>query len=136
MSRADFTRFWRALGELPAQVEAMDGAARAQADAPIRDLIVDRAEADAWLARWRERLAWAPQADAARQAAMRAVNPKDVLRNWMAEEAIRKAKDKDFGGVAELLGLLRRPFDEQPDFERYAAPPPDWASSLSVSCSS
>ena len=34
------------------------------------------------------------------------------------------------------LGLLRRPFDEQPDFERYAAPPPDWASSLSVSCSS
>jgi uncharacterized protein YdiU (UPF0061 family) len=67
---------------------------------------------------------------------MRAVNPKYVLRNWMAEEAIRKAKDKDFGGVAELLALLRRPFDEQPDFERYAAPPPDWAGSLSVSCSS
>ena len=67
---------------------------------------------------------------------MRAVNPHYVLRNWMAEDAIRRAKDKDFGGVAELLDLLRHPFDEQPGFERYAAPPPDWASDLSVSCSS
>jgi len=135
-SRADFTRFWRALGELPAQVEPVDGAERARADAPIRDLIIDRAEADAWLARWRERLAWAPQPDAVRQAAMRAVNPHYVLRNWMAEDAIRRAKEKDFGGVAELLDLLRHPFDEQPGFERYAAPPPDWAGDLSVSCSS
>ncbi len=135
-SRADFTRFWRALGELPAQVDGTDGAERARRDAPIRDLIIDREEADAWLARWRERLAWAPQPDAARQAAMRAVNPKYVLRNWMAEEAIRRAKEKDFGGVAELLALLRNPFDDQPAFERYAAPPPDWASTLSVSCSS
>ena len=55
--------------------------------------------------------------------------------DWMALNKSRRW-DKDFGGVAELLGLLRRPFDEQPDFERYAAPPPDWASSLSVSCSS
>ena len=67
---------------------------------------------------------------------MRAVNPKYVLRNWMAEEAIRRAKEKDFGGVAELLALLRNPFDDQPAFERYAPPPPDWASTLSVSCSS
>lgn len=130
-SRADFTLFWRALAELPAE-----RGGDTSRDAPIRDLVIDREAADAWLATWRARLAWAPVADAPRQAAMRRVNPKYVLRNWIAEEAIRRAKDQDFDGVAEVLRMLRRPFDEQPEFARYAAPPPDWAQGLSVSCSS
>jgi uncharacterized protein YdiU (UPF0061 family) len=132
-SRADFTQFWRSLSQLPAQVGEAE---RARTDAPVRDLIIDRDAADAWLANWRTRLAIDAQPDAARQAAMRAVNPKYVLRNWIAEAAIRKAQEKDFSVVAEVLQLLRRPFDEQPEFARYASPPPDWANNLSISCSS
>jgi uncharacterized protein YdiU (UPF0061 family) len=59
-----------------------------------------------------------------------------VLRNYLAEVAIRKAAQKDFSGVQKLLNILRRPFDEQPENESYAALPPDWASGIEVSCSS
>ena len=85
---------------------------------------------------WRARQAPPPWDEGARQAAMRAANPKYVLRNWLAEVAIRKAQEGDFSEVGCLLDCLRRPFAEQPEFERYAALPPDWASSLEVSCSS
>lgn len=67
---------------------------------------------------------------------MRKTNPKYVLRNWMAEDAIRKAREKDCSEVARLLACLRSPFDEQPEYTGYAALPPDWAGAICVSCSS
>ena len=131
--RPDFTLFFRALCTLPVAVDAKN---RENTDAPLRDLVVDRSAADAWLAAWRGRLGQTPWEDGERQAAMRMANPKYVLRNWLAELAIRKAREKDFSEVARLLACLRRPFDEQPEFSAYAALPPDWASGLEVSCSS
>lgn len=128
--RPDFTNFFRALSKLPANEEDT------QADAPVRDQFIDRDAADAWLRNWRARLAKTPWPDAERQAAMRAANPKYVLRNWLAEVAIRKAREKDFSEVRRLLQCLRHPYDEQPDYEAYAALPPDWANGLQVSCSS
>lgn len=129
----DYTLFFRQLGRLPAQV---DDASRAQADASVRDLLIDRAAGDAWLALWRARLGAEGRPDADRQAAMNTVNPKYILRNWIAESAIRSARAKDFSEVAAVLACLARPFDEQPENERFAAPPPQWATGLSVSCSS
>lgn len=126
--RVDYTLFWRNL----AHVSSVDGGA----DAPVRDLFMDRAAWDAWAGRYRARLRAEGSDDAARAAAMRAVNPKYVLRNHLAETAIRRARDKDFSEVQRLLEVLSRPFDEQPDAESYAALPPDWASGLEVSCSS
>ena len=67
---------------------------------------------------------------------MNAVNPKFVLRNYLAQTAIEKAEQKDFSEVRRLLAVLRRPFDEQPEHEAYAAPPPEWGRHLVVSCSS
>jgi uncharacterized protein YdiU (UPF0061 family) len=67
---------------------------------------------------------------------MHAVNPKYVLRNYLAQVAIDKAQAKDFSELERLQLVLRKPFDEQPEYERYAALPPDWASHLEVSCSS
>lgn len=131
--RPDFTLFFRALCSLPAEVEE---ARRPAADAPVRDQFIDRDACDAWLKQWRARLAIERRPDAERQAAMRAANPKYVLRNWMAEQAIRQARAKDYGEVAAVLKCLRRPYDEQPEFARYAALPPDWANGLEVSCSS
>ena len=67
---------------------------------------------------------------------MNRVNPKYVLRNYLAQVAIEKAQNKDFTELARLLAVLQRPYDEQPEHEAYAALPPDWASDLEVSCSS
>lgn len=131
--RPDFTLFFRALSRLPS---AVDRENMAKTDAPLRDLFIDRAACDTWLASWRARLAQTPWDDAERQAAMLAANPKYVLRNWLAEQAIRQAKAKDFSEVQRLLTCLSKPFDEQPEFEAYAALPPDWARGLEVSCSS
>jgi uncharacterized protein YdiU (UPF0061 family) len=68
---------------------------------------------------------------------MKQVNPKFILRNYLAENAIKRARDEqDYGEIDTLMRLLTRPFDDQPEMENYAALPPDWASSLAVSCSS
>ena len=65
------------------------------------------------------------------------VNPKYVLRNYLAETAIRKAADeRDYSEIDRLMRLLAHPYDEQPAMQAYAEPAPEWASVLSVSCSS
>ncbi|HTJ92145.1 MAG TPA: YdiU family protein [Pararobbsia sp.] len=127
-NRADFTLTFRNLSGISRE--------HAGHDAPVRDLFVDRAAIDAWLGHYRARLQREARDDAARAVAMNRVNPKYVLRNHLAETAIRLANEKDFSEVARLLDVLRHPFDEQPGYEAYAALPPTWASSLEVSCSS
>ena len=67
---------------------------------------------------------------------MNRANPKYVLRNHLAEQAIRQARDGDFSEVRRLLKVLQRPFDEQPEHSAYADFPPDLAQHLEVSCSS
>ncbi|MGH8788456.1 MAG: protein adenylyltransferase SelO [Cupriavidus necator] len=126
--RVDYTLFWRKL----CGISSTD----ASRDAPVRDLFLDRAAFDTWVADYRVRLRAEQSHDAARELEMLAVNPKYVLRNHLAETAIRHAREKDFREVDRLLAVLSRPFDEQPEAEHYAALPPDWASGLEVSCSS
>lgn len=104
---------------------------------PLRDLFIDTGSFDRWAASYRQRLALEDRPRQERQWAMKQVNPKYVLRNYMAEIAIRKAcDDGDFSEIETLRQLLASPFDEHPDLERYARHPPDWAGGLSVSCSS
>jgi serine/tyrosine/threonine adenylyltransferase len=125
----DWTIFFRTL----ASVRAGDRAS----DTAVRDLMIDRDAADVWLAAYHKRLLEESSDDAARVHRMNAVNPKYVLRNHLAEVAIRKARDeKDYSEVATLLKVLSRPYDEQPEFAEYAKMPPDWAQRLEVSCSS
>ncbi len=74
-----------------------------------------------------------------RRQRMNLTNPKFVLRNYLAQDAITKAtaaRQRDFTEIERLLELLRRPFDEQPGMERYAAAPPEWGRRIAVSCSS
>jgi uncharacterized protein YdiU (UPF0061 family) len=127
-SHVDFTLFFRRLADL--QI------ANPAADEPLRDLIVDRPAFDAWAAQYRMRLKQEQSTDGARRLAMRAVNPKYVLRNYLAQIAIEKAQNMDFSEIGKLLEVLERPFDEQPENEKYAGLPPDWADQLEVSCSS
>jgi serine/tyrosine/threonine adenylyltransferase len=106
------------------------------ANEALRDLFLDREAFDAWGGRYAERLLAEASVDAERAARIKRVNPKFVLRNHLAEAAIRQAREGDFGEVQRLAQLLVRPFDEQPEFEADAGFPPDWAQQLEVSCSS
>ncbi len=127
-ARADFTLTFRRLS-------TFDSSPGASNDA-VRDLFVDRAAFDAWAARHAERLRRDASSDAERALRMRRVNPKYVLRNHLAEAAIRAAEDGDFSATERLRAVLQCPFDEQPDAAAYADFPPAWAESIEVSCSS
>ncbi len=65
---------------------------------------------------------------------MQLTNPKYVLRNYMAQLAIEKAEIGDYSLVHELYQLLRKPYDEQPDMEKWYAKRPEWAKQK-VGCS-
>lgn len=124
-NRTDFTLSFRRLSD----------AARG-AQQGFLDLFVDRPAAQAWLQRLQARHASEGRAAAERAAAMDRVNPLYVLRNHLAELAIRAAKEGDASEIDTLLRLLADPCTERPGFERYANLPPDWAAGIEVSCSS
>ena len=127
-TRVDFTLFFRRLSDLQLNDSNNDG--------PLRDLFIERAAFDAWAVKYRARLKQQNSDDVTRKQSMNLVNPKYILRNYLAQVAIEKAQQKDFSEVQKLLKILQRPFDEQPEHAQYAALPPDWASGLEVSCSS
>jgi uncharacterized protein YdiU (UPF0061 family) len=132
----DFTQFFRALGNFKAEIAENAAELSPHPDSAVRDMFIERGAFDAWAVQYRERLRAEHSVDSERKAHMDSVNPKYVLRNYLAQVAIEKAQAKDFSEIAKLLSVLERPFDEQPENESYAALPPDWASHLEVSCSS
>ncbi len=122
--KVDYSIFWRRLG----------GFVPGAANEAVRDLFLDRPAFDAWALQYSERLA--PVDQGLRADLMLETNPKYVLRNHLGEQAIQAAKVMDFSGVDTLLTLLQAPFDEHPAHGSFAGFPPDWASSIEISCSS
>lgn len=101
-----------------------DLALEADGSGPARNHFIDPAAFDGWATRWRERLAREPENRTGRAMRMRGVNPKYIARNHRVEAAIAAAvNDDDLGLFQILLGVLGRPFDEQPGMEEYAQPP-------------
>ncbi|QMV64092.1 YdiU family protein [Pseudomonas berkeleyensis] len=122
----DYTLFFRRLGER-APAEALE---------VVRDDFVDLPGFDAWGRDYLTRCELEGGEQSERQVRMHAVNPKYILRNYLAQHAIEAAERGDYAPVRELHSVLSRPFDEQPGFERYAERPPEWGKHLEISCSS
>ena len=131
----DMTLFYRGLAQLPAQ-----GLDPASTDtdgwtAPFLDAYYDpegptaegREALVGWLRRYIARVQRDDRPDTERRQAMDRVNPKYVLRNYIAQLAIDKAEEGDGSVVHELLEVLRHPYDEQPDAEQWAEKRPEWA---------
>lgn len=125
-SATDYTRFFRRLCDFDFTPGAENW--------DLKGMLVDPAGFDKWATRYRERVSCEPLSD--RRERMKKVNPKYVLRNHLAQQAIEKAEAGDFSEVAKLLLILQNPFDDLPEHEYYSAPPAIGTPKVEVSCSS
>ncbi len=135
LAETDMTIFFRRL----ARLKTKDPSAAAASDDALMAPLMDayyvpgqltpalRSRTVTWLKRYLERAGRDNASHDDRCRRMNAANPKYVLRNYMAQMAIDKAEQGDFTLIHELLELLRHPYDEQPEKERFAAKRPDWA---------
>ncbi|WP_199436787.1 protein adenylyltransferase SelO [Vibrio owensii] len=130
-NKADYTRFFRELSNLDVK-----------SPQAVIDLFIEREAASAWVDLYLARCELEVDENGERVSAetrcekMRRTNPKYILRNYLAQTAIDKAEEGDFSEVNRLAELLKRPYNEQPEFDDYAKLPPEWGKKMEISCSS
>jgi len=134
----DMTIFFRSLARVDADEPSLQAFAEAFYDEGKRVAVAPGLSA--WLQRYRQRLQSDPLDSVARVKRMNAANPRFVLRNYLAQQVIDRAEQGDASGIAELLDVMRRPYEEQAAREAYAARRPEWARDRAgcsmLSCSS
>jgi serine/tyrosine/threonine adenylyltransferase len=114
-NQVDFTLFFRRLAAAHVAGEA---------DEPVRSLFVNPQDCDIFLEQWRARLEADPLSPPERRQLMDSANPAFIPRNHRIEAMIAAAVDSgDFEPFEELLRVLSRPFEDQPEFAGYADPP-------------
>lgn len=104
--------------------------------AALTDDFIDRNAWQQWFERYRQRQQQNSVNDVLRMQNMQQHNPKYVLRNYLAQQAIQQAESGDYQMVNDLLQVLQSPFDTHTGLEHLAAPPPAWGKKLEISCSS
>ncbi len=139
MAETDMTIFYRSLADIPTS-------ARLEPDEQLVDRVHDAFYVEEqinakfimgmsiWIRAYLDAAHETELDDEARKAAMNQVNPKYVLRNYLAQLAIDKSTEGDHSLIHRLQEVLRHPYDEQPDAEEYAVKRPDWARNR-VGCS-
>ncbi len=145
LTETDITLFYRALAKFKPDLLDRGG------EEPINRLMhvyyhpkelvgAVKERVNAWLVRYLQRTRREGRPDQDRRAAMNAVNPKYVLRNYLAQLAIDKAEAGDASMIWQLLDTLRNPYADQPGKEEFAQKRPDWARTKpgcsQLSCSS
>ena len=140
----DMTLFFRGLANVPVR-EAVDDISLM---APIVEAFYDpaamtaapRARLVTWLRQYGDRVRQDGVPDAQRRAAMNRVNPKYVLRNYLAQQAIDALAAGDASTLNRLMKVLQHPYEEQPDHNELSARRPEWArhkaGCSALSCSS
>ncbi len=141
----DFTLFFRSLAQVPVAA-ALSGDPAALA--PLHEAFYSSDGPSAghgrallsWLRNWALGVTAGGEPDAIRIARMNASNPRYIVRNWLAQRAIDDATQGDTAMIERLLSMMRRPYDEQPEFNDLAGRRPEWARNKpgcsALSCSS
>ncbi len=141
----DMTLFFRLLAHVPVENQTLSNtdclAALSDAWYQSNSLSPDYRQRFAdWIRLYSQRIRQDNESTESRQQRMNTVNPKYILRNYLSQMAIDKAEAGDFSLIEELLEVMRRPYDEQPDKQHFAAKRPEWARNKAgcsqLSCSS
>ena len=93
-------------------------------------------EGKAWFAKYKNRLAKENAKEKKRQSLLMKSNPKYILRNYLAQEAIEAAQQGDLSALNKLLDVLKNPFSENKKYNEFSKAPPKWGKKLEISCSS
>jgi serine/tyrosine/threonine adenylyltransferase len=128
-SETDMTLFYRTLSTV-LKTDTPEEALAKVADAfytPNKIVGTLKTSWFAWMELYLEQIKGETLSDAERKQVMNKVNPKYVLRNYMAQLAIEAAEKQDYSVIDELYTLLKNPYDEQPQYEKWFAKRPDWA---------
>ncbi|OED44262.1 hypothetical protein ACH42_07990 [Endozoicomonas sp. (ex Bugula neritina AB1)] len=124
-SGCDYTQFFRALCDFSVHGSGTK-----------LQKLINKPELPNWLDAYSERLKKNNISDEEHSSQMKQANPKYILRNYLAQQAITKAEQGDYSEIEKLMRVLSSPFEEHPDYEEYANTPPEWGKKLEVSCSS
>ena len=128
LSETDMTIFFRLLSNY--NIGDEDAGLKKIEDAFYNPTEISDATEEQWKVWFRfydQRLRKEQLTDQERQVSMNKVNPKYVLRNYMAQLAIDDANKGDYKLIDELFQLLKKPYEEQPENERWFAKRPEWA---------
>ena len=130
LTETDMTIFFRKLGNLKKEINRENAILDLVNDAfyapnEIQGEILEKWEG--WFSAYVKRLNKEKLSDKERRARMNTINPKYVLRNYMAQLAIDAADKDDYSIIDELFLLLKNPYDEQVKYEKWFVKRPEWA---------
>jgi uncharacterized protein YdiU (UPF0061 family) len=138
-TKADFTMTFRELSEI--SLETLSDLIK-QDDIPEKWWTLNVLGNHDWFSNWLQvyinKLKEGEISESARQNIMLKVNPRYILRNWIAQIAIEKTEQNKFDELKFVFEVLKSPYtyNEKAEEKGFASPPPTWARKLKVSCSS
>jgi uncharacterized protein YdiU (UPF0061 family) len=130
LSETDMTIFFRLLGEIEVERNSLEESLTQLMPSFYQSEALTEDVKDQWiqyLADYKQLMNEQGLSFESRKKQMQEKNPKYVLRNYMAQLAIDKADEGDYELIDEFYNLLKRPYEDQPEYERWFAKRPDWA---------